>query len=262
MRLAACWFFFILVLFTLTSTRHNRYLLPLFPALFLLIGRGIELFWEHRSLQRKQGAATFLRYLFFLIVAAGTIMFVAAPLSYRPPILFWLVWSACSILLYVVLTSKTGKNLQALNLALLCVGTAMAAEAILIEPWISNQESGRLFVRETEAKIAQAIPVVLYKINPDGDGIKYALHSSRRSEALSFAENMAEINRLPLPFALIAFAKSEHELIKLGHEKSMKEIAQSLLHQDTIKSWLIRDKKQDITRDETLSGLPVKENGI
>ncbi|MCJ7601405.1 MAG: glycosyltransferase family 39 protein, partial [Desulfobulbaceae bacterium] len=262
MRLAACWFFFVFVLFTAASTRHSRYLLPLFPALFLLVGRGIELFLEKSSLLRKQGCATVFRYLFFLLMAAGTVMFVAAPLSYRPPILFWVVWFVCSLLLYVVLTSKTGRNLLAMRLALLCVGSAMAAEAMLVEPWISNQESGRLFVRQTEAKIDQAIPVVLYKINPDGDGIKYALYSSRRSEALSFVGSIAEINRLPPPFALIAFARSEPELTMLGHETSMKEIAQGLLHKDKIKSWLIRDKKQDITRDERLSGLPVKEKGI
>lgn len=262
MRLAACWFFFVLLLFTLASTRHSRYLLPLFPALFLLIGRGIELFGERRSLLRKQGSSTFLRYLFFLIVAAGTVMFAAAPLSYRPPILFWLVWFTCSILVYVALNGKPEKKFQALGLAMLCVGCTMAAEAMLIEPWISYQESGRLFVRETEAKIDPAIPVVLYKINPDGDGIKYALHSSRHSEAFSFAGNIAEINRLPLPFALIAFANSEQELAKLGHETSMKEIALGLLHQDKIKSWLIRDKRQNIPQGETLSGLPVKEKGI
>ncbi|MBU0909078.1 MAG: hypothetical protein KJ717_05880, partial [Proteobacteria bacterium] len=262
MRLAACWFFFVFVLFTAASTRHSRYLLPLFPALFLLIGRGIELFWEQMSLPRKQGTATFFRYFFFLIVAAGTVMYVAAPLSYRPPILFWLVWSACSILIYVLLTKKTGKNSQAFGLALLCVGCAMAAEAMLVEPWISYQESGRLFVRETEAKIDQTIPIVFYKISPDGDGIKYALHSSRRSETLSFTGDSAEINRLPLPFVLVSFAKSEQELTKFGNEKSMEEIAQGLLHKKIIKSWLIRDMKQDIPQGETLSGLPATVNGI
>ncbi len=57
--------FFVLALFTAASTRHSRYLLPLFPALFLLIGRGIELFAEHSSLLRQQGCATLFKVSFF-----------------------------------------------------------------------------------------------------------------------------------------------------------------------------------------------------
>ena len=256
MRLAACWFFFVLILFTAASTRHNRYLLPLFPALFLLIGRGIELFLVNSRLLRRQRAAGFLNYLFWLIIAGVTIMFLTAPLSYRPPVFFWLVWSTCSLFVYELLSREATRNIRLPGLAMLCAGCIMAAEAMMIEPWISQQESGRVFVRDTEGMIEKGIPVVLYKINPDGDGIKYALHSSRPSEKLFFVNSLKEINKIPSPFLLIAFNKAENELAMLDHGKSIQKIAQGLLHQDEITSWLFTDKKQGMPWVKGLTGLP------
>ncbi|MBU4262545.1 MAG: glycosyltransferase family 39 protein [Proteobacteria bacterium] len=260
MRLAACWLLFVLALFSAASTRHSRYLLPLFPALFLLIGRGIELFVEHSSLLRKQGCASVFRYLFFLLMAAWTVMYIAAPLSYRPPIFFWLIWLVCSILIYVMV-GKTGQSLRAISLALLCVGSTMAAESMLVEPWISHRESGRDFIRQTEAEIGPTIPVVLYKIHPDGDGLKYALYSSRRSEALSFTDTPAELNSQPLPYVLIAFDKTINELAMPGQSKAMKVLAQGLVHRKKITSWLIGEKKQNIQPEQKLGGAPALDNG-
>lgn len=260
MRLAACWFLFVLALFSAASSRHSRYLLPLFPALFLLIGRGIELLVEHASLLRKQGCAAVFRYLFFLLMAAGTVLYIAAPLSYRPPLFFWLLWLICSILIYLMV-GKTGQSLRAVMLALLFVGSTMAAEAMLVEPWISHRESGRDFIRQTEAEIAPTTPVVLYKIHPDGDGVKYALYSSRRSEALFFADTPAELNSQPLPYVLIAFDKTKNELTIIGQSKAMNELAQGLMHRKKITSWQIGEKKQNIQPEQKLSGAPAPNNG-
>ncbi len=167
----------------------------------------------------------------------------------------------CSSLIYLLLANKTGQNLRAVSLALLCVGCAMAAEAMLIEPWISQRESGRDFVRQTEADIAPTIPVVLYKINPDGDGIKYALYSNRPSEDLSFAHTPAELGGHPLPFVLVAFAKMENEVAMYAHRKSMQEITQGLMHRKNITSWLIGEQKQDIQPGQQLNGAPALGSG-
>ena len=260
MRLAACWFLFVLALFSAASSRHSRYLLPLFPALFLLIGRGLDIFLEQSSLQRKQNCANVLKYLFFLLVAAVVVLYAAAPLSYRPPLPFLLAWLLCAIFFYLLLTRKT-VELRAAGLALLWVGSTMAAEAMLVEPWISHRESGRDFIRQTEAEIAPTTPVVLYKIHPDGDGVKYALYSSRRSEALSFADTPAELNSQPRPYVLIAFDKTKNELAMLGQSKAMKELAQGLMHQKKITSWLIGEKKQNIQPEQMPGGAPAPNNG-
>lgn len=247
MRLAACWFFFVLALFTAASSRHSRYLLPLFPALFLLIGRGIGLFLEQRSFSFQRHAAAFCRSFFFLLVAAATAMYAAAPLSYRPPFPYWLAWVALSILIFVLIGRKTRHDFLPLGLALLCVASAMSAESILIEPWLSQQESGRQFVKATEATIERDIPVVLWQINPDGDGIKYALFSNRRSEELFFASSAAQIREIPLPFLLVAFEKSENEVLNLSRRQSMREISRGMLHKEMIISWLVQDNRQGST---------------
>jgi 4-amino-4-deoxy-L-arabinose transferase-like glycosyltransferase len=244
LRLAGCWFFFVLVLFTAASTRHSRYLLPLFPALFLLIGRGAELFLEQRGPRFQQSVTAFFRFFFFLLLAASTVMYAAAPLSYRPPAPYWLAWAAFSLLLFVLAVRKTANDFRPLGLALLCVAAAMTAEALLVEPWLSRQESGRRFVETTEATIEKDLPVVLYRINPDGDGVKYALFSSRRSEELFFVDNAARMENITRPFLLVASEKSAHEVINPGSRLSMREISRGLLHKEMIISWLVQDNRQ------------------
>ncbi|MBI5558446.1 MAG: glycosyltransferase family 39 protein [Deltaproteobacteria bacterium] len=241
MRLAACWFFFVLVLFSAASTRHSRYLLPLFPALFLMIGGGIELAFEKRIFHLKRNSTSFLKYLFFLITAVATAVYVAAPLSYRPPLLYWLIWFSLTISAFILIHRKAGQNFLFLSLALLCIVSAMTAEGMLVEPWISHQESGRQFVRETEAKVENNIPIVFYKIDSDGDGIKYALYSHRRSESLSFTESPTGLAGIALPFVLVAFENAKNELSFLDHGKTAKELSQGLLHNSRIRSWLIED---------------------
>ncbi len=259
-RLALCWFFFVLILFSFASTRHSRYLLTLFPALFLLLGRGIELAVRNNKEFTFERALLLLNFFFFLALSIVTFIYVGSPLSYRPPIFYFFVWAICSLFFFFSLRGIAGKEIRLLGLAAAGIGSIMAAEAMLIEPWISHRESGRLFVTETEKKYQHNVPVILYKINPDGDGIKYALNSERRSDELHFAADVKELNKQAPPFILVAFNKKENDLAGLNSDHFKEKITEGLLHGEPITSWFITQNRQPSSEKGTVVS-PAHPNG-
>jgi len=95
----------------------------------------------------------------------------------------------------------------------LVLATGLSGAALVAEPALSRQESGRLFVEAAESMIENDVPIVLYKIHPDRNGVKYALYSRRIPEELHFCSSPEDLEQIEKPFMLVNY---ERDLNGLG----------------------------------------------
>jgi len=115
------------------------------------------------------------------------------------------------------------------------VAAGLFINAMFIEPGISRQESGRGFMEETERIIPSDMPMVIYRINPDGDGLKLALYSRRSPESLVFVRSDAALGKLPFAdFVLITYEKRRSGAEKILSQSSMKTVARGLVHRKKV----------------------------
>lgn len=213
-RLAMVWFLGILILFSLASTRHSRYILPLFPALAILIASGVDRVLAHGEMQRGKLWETILTGMVLIIAFAGLVFVIFFP-EYRISslhIILTAFWFAVVIVAWVFVKRIHSKEMRIVALSALMLVTGLSGTNLLVWPAISQKASGRAFVEASEAGAAPDMPVVIYKIYHDGDGLKYALYSSRNPSDIRFISQPDELRNIPRPCLLIAYQKDSEEL--------------------------------------------------
>jgi len=202
-RIAWTWFVVTFTIFTVASTRHSRYLLPLYPALAILIAAGID-----RMLRQAEKPLWFsgtvpVALTALILVAGGVGAILFAHRIFVPPL--WIViWVVAVAAAWMILkrTAATGPRMVGLITLLLAAG--LSGVNLLVIPQLSHRASGRQFTQAAEAAVDPLIPAVLYRIDPDGDGIKYALYSKRSPSSLRFVETAAALKAIAPPYLLIA----------------------------------------------------------
>ncbi len=81
-----------------------------------------------------------------------------------------------------------------------------------MQPLISQKASGRSFVEAVEGAVSGDYPVAIYGLGRDGDGLKYALYSTRKPESIIFLTGPEEIARLPRPIIIVAYERDWGQL--------------------------------------------------
>ena len=242
-RLALVWFVAVLGLFSMASTRHGRYLLPLFPPLALLLGLAVESVIkvhgseEHRLLER------ILAGLFCILLLTGW----GGGLFFRPPGMVqpvWVgVWSVVSLGIWYGVKSCRPAVPKVFTRQVVVLITALTGATLLVHPVLSAAHSGRTFTKEAESGVSPETPVALFKIGRDGDGVKYALYSSRPPAALQFFSEPKELGVLARSQLVISFDRDSQDLLDGlgGYEADV--IARGLLHNSPVTAYHIQKKE-------------------
>ena len=125
------------------------------------------------------------------------------------------------------------------------VAAGMLTNSFIIEPGISAQESGRSFMEETECRTPAGTPIVIYRINPDGDGLKLALYS-RSLQDLRFAGSSNFLSQTDYErYILVMYEKRREEVEGLLDGKSLKVIAKGLVHRKKVVAIFVRAKEMN-----------------
>jgi 4-amino-4-deoxy-L-arabinose transferase-like glycosyltransferase len=230
------WLLCTFILFSMASTRKGRYLLPLFLPLALLLALTVD-----RGIRQLSGPSSRLLercleggIVVLLFAAWGLFAFVP---GLRVVSAAWIaVWS------FVILLGWLGARRAA------ATGWGPAGPDLLVQPVISHRESGKIIASSTESRVSAEVPVVLYGIAKDGDGVKYALYSSRRPADLRFVSKEEGIRLLPRPSVVVAYERNWPE-IRAGVPASdvVIPLAEGPIHGQPVAAFLLQrgDKRSD-----------------
>ncbi|WP_166404906.1 ArnT family glycosyltransferase [Desulfonema ishimotonii] len=211
-RLTLVWFLSTLAIFTLASTRHGRYLLPLFPALSILLAAGTERLPDRDDIPHPRIWETGAGLLIVLFLVDGVGFILLYPRFIFVPIPSILIWMAAVSGGWVVIRKRIRDGLRPVALIFLVLAAGLSGVNLMALPAISRRASGRAFVMAAESQAEARTPVVIYNISADGDGVKYALHSSRKPSTLRFIDGPEALRNVPRPCLLIARDRDEKEM--------------------------------------------------
>ncbi len=262
-RLALIWFLAVFAIFSLASTQHGRYLLPLFPALALLMGSLISDSITQHTRYSTHGAIG-LTVLFVLTVSGFWIFFGFGPYPCRVPLKWLLTWSAISVILYAAFSwrplSLIFKNLPGQHRFLrflagclpsggrqrlfayscLLSATILSGASLFLEPALSARESGKNFVLRVERAIPGDLPIVFFRIHEDGDAIKYILYSDRKAKDFRFTGSVDRLSKYEPPFILILYSRDRNRLLPLLHHLRTNRIGTGLIHGKEMEAYLLK----------------------
>ena len=241
-RLALVWFFVVFVIFSLASSRHGRYLLPLFPSLAILISVAVDRLLRVRPLKYSKVITLILHGLFVILFLAGWGIFLFYPLDYVVSLKWLMAWSIAMLFGWVLVQILFSQDFRTVALTGLVLATGLSGAMLVVEPALSRQESGRLFVEAAESMIENDVPVVLYKIHPDRNGVKYALYSRRIPEELHFCSSLKGLEQIEKPFMLVCYG---HNLKGLGDFIKMNNarlLTKGLIHRREMVAYSVQPK--------------------
>ncbi len=181
MRLLAGWFVIVLVGLSVPGMKQMRYIIPLVPAAALL---GAFLFIDESGSKLTD----FLRKLVTWLLAAAPFICVFCPLLVYlimrwqfpdektplilPSVLF-AIMGMCFAFILLRFKGRVDRELLALAAG---AATFAVIHLFVIEPTELATERSKPFVTKAEAARGQGRALVFWKIDPDGDTIKYLIN--------------------------------------------------------------------------------------
>ncbi len=203
-RLAIIWFLGILAVFTLASSKHSRYLLPLYPAAALIITFWAENIFENGHILFANTWRYIINILTGMILLAGLVY----PLFYKQfifiPAALILIWFAAGITLCLLARKQIEVKYRLAGSILSLFMVGLTGSNLMVIPAFSRKASGRTFIETVESKFDSNLPLVIYNIKPDGDGVKFALYSKRKPSSIRFVKTLEELNLITKPCLLIS----------------------------------------------------------
>ena len=241
-RLALVWFFVVFVIFSLASSRHGRYLLPLFPSLAILISVAVDGLLKARPLKYSKVLTLILHGLFVFLFLAGWGIFLFYPISHVVSLKWLLAWSIAMLLGWVLIQIFFSRDFRMVILTGLVLATGLSGAALVVEPALSRQESGRLFVEAAESMIENDVPIVLYKIHPDRNGVKYALYSRRVPEELHFCSSPEDLEQVKKPFMLVGRGRNLKGFGVFLKKNRARKLIKGLIHRREMVAYSVEPK--------------------
>ena len=132
------------------------------------------------------------------------------------------------------------KDFRTVALTGLVLATGLSGAALVVEPALSRQESGRLFVEAAESMIENDVPVVLYKIHPDKNGVKYALYSRRIPEELHFYSSLENLEQVKKPFMLVSYGRNFKGLRDFLKRNNARLLTKGLIHRREMVAYSVK----------------------
>ena len=194
----------------MASTKHGRYILPAYPFMAILIAAGIQAtachVWKKHLKSQSQNSLN------------------SRHASTGPVAIYHLAGLAS------VITALLTAVLLLLN-------------AVAVEPVMASRESGRRFMEEVERQNRNNYPVLVYRINPDGDGLKLAFYSNTR---LHFYKRPEDLKKTSRPAIVILYKKRLKELEKIRENVHTRQIASGLVHRKEVIALELKSDKRSI----------------
>ncbi len=230
--------------FLFASSRHGRYLLPAFAPLALILACGIVRCIDLSDRKIFYIPAALFEKLPLLFSLFPFFLWAFDPLKSKVPI--WLlicllipVWG----LLFLVKKMCVSKALRrylcyCLSIFLLTAGTTLVAE-----PGLSFKESGRAFVAATEAvKGVSPSGVYLFRLKPDGDGLKYSLYSRYYPGKIHFLRKGNELKKFPPRSIVVLYKRDLNLFLKRFPDTNYIIISEGFIHKKKVVSLLVASK--------------------
>ncbi len=238
-RLSVIWFIVVFMIFSVAGTKHGRYLLTLFPPLALLFALLFDNLKDILVVSyRWWNLSLWAIFVTAFIGIWGC--YILNPLNYQIHPFWFYIWTIFYLIAGVIIfrTKKDSPSLPVIFTAVV-LSFGLSGAQLALEPGLSAVESGRAFVNQAESAVDEDMPVVLYGIDDDRDGVKYALYSSRPSAKLIFANSRAELAELSAPFLLVTKKKKIEELRHYLANKKNCFITQGLIHKKAVLAFKI-----------------------
>ncbi|HOE26751.1 MAG: glycosyltransferase family 39 protein [Candidatus Aureabacteria bacterium] len=186
----ASWFLSTLLLLSLASVKHSRYLLPAAPPVALLAASLWGDLCAPGGPPRAAAAVRLVRRCCLVLLASGAAFGALGPLllPFASPILWAAVPAAC---LAPLLAPPLRRGDGAYGVFLLAAWTMAAGFAAYCQfdtPRMVAKEEARTLVREIE-RAADGDRIVFYRLGKDTDGLKF-LYWREKDNPLAFADSL------------------------------------------------------------------------
>ena len=165
------------------------------------------------TIQNKDLKISQVLIILFLVVGLGFAVFFKEQI--HVPKTYLLIWAGCVCYGMIYIHKHIVLETKLIALIFLILATALSGVNLFITPEVSRKASGHSFVKAAEATIPQNMKIVIYKINQDGDGVKYAFYSSRKPTSLQFITTPNKLRTLTPPYLLIMQdSKTNHQQLE------------------------------------------------
>ncbi len=226
--------------FLFATSRHGRYLLPVFPAISILF---TCLLCQEVDASETMGRLNIITrhwkrvfvFISFLLVAIFFINHGKEPFSFLALVL--LFTGVFLALMYFF--ARAPGTWRPIFLYGILIFVFAAGLTCTLEPGISKKESGRQFVMESEGSVNAAAGVFLFRFKPDGEGLKYALYSRFSSGEITFFKNEDMLKSLPKGAMLVVYEKDKRKVLKVLESRKYKIISKGYIHAKKVLSIFI-----------------------
>ncbi|MGQ9813215.1 MAG: ArnT family glycosyltransferase [Dissulfurimicrobium sp.] len=248
LRLLLAWFFLVLLLFSLASSRHGRYLMPLFPALSIFLGMTVQNVVKMTILGHNWLYIRFFDMILAVLLLVGfSVAIFKPPFSLVTPAFMVLIWVAVVVAGRFLIARLADLDAVLPSMAALLLACGLSGYGLIFEPALSIDESGRDFITEAERGMKMPERIVLYGMKQDGDGVKYALYSKAPSKDILFIPRLTagleglKNNMLPQRFILVGYKKDVFELKEHSQAAFIFiPAAQGLIHRKEVMAMAVR----------------------
>lgn len=238
-RLMLTWSSGMLAIFTIASTRHARYLLPLYPAAAVIIATWVDHLLEKGRLPTSPVWNKSAKAIAAALLLAGGAVFFLYPEFIFVPFAYLLIWFVAGIVGWLFAMRRIDARYHLVGAILLLLFVGLIGTNLMVTPVLSRRASGQAFVKAAESQVDSLLPVVVYKINPDGDGVKYALYSNRKPSAVHFADTTDALASIAYPCLLITRVPGDAELQKLLSEKKCRFVAEGSIRSHQLAAYQV-----------------------
>ena len=229
-RLAIVWFLGTLAIFTIATSKHSRYLLPLYPAAAVVFASLLENIFKNGPILYENIWQNIINVLTGIILLAGLLFPFLYKQSVFVPLSFVFIWFAAGIAMWLYIKTRIKEKDRLIALILLFLMAGLSGANLLVIPAFSRMASGRAFVEAAESKVDSKLPMVIYGINPDGDGVKFALYSKHKPSELHFINTAEELNSIEKPCLLISRLDNKTELKSILPENNCDKMAEGKIY--------------------------------
>ncbi len=233
------WTLGILTIFTIASTKKVRYLLPLYPAVAIIIAYWINQLQKDGCLNTPPVLLKVIKGLAIFALLAGSVFYLLYSRLIFIPLVYLLIWLGVGITGFLYTTKYVDKKYYLRNSILHLLFVLLIGTNLLVTPASSRRASGKEFINTIESQVDSDIPLLIYKINPDGNGIRFAYNSRRGADKIYFVNDIDKLKSFSPPYLIITEFQSEAESQKLGSEKKSRLITHGHIRSHKFSAFMI-----------------------
>lgn len=212
------WLATLFLFFSISKTKRSEYMLPVFPAMALLVGYVLDRGWTHaatsRWWKRLAGIPVFLLLCLLSSVSVGLVIYCRLEArDWLPSVLPLAVLGSCgpALAFFLLLTRRYGAAFATI-IVTAALGTAWGAQELVARA--DPETSARLFCLETNAVIGAAPTLKMARFYRP----VYAYYTNRKVEYTDDVETLKEWMASPDPVHVVT---KESRLAQLREESGL-----------------------------------------